>query len=241
MGYSFWLKISIKVVISMMLSFCCKCCSHEEKICFDQCMLEYNIPIRRKREGKQIPPWVSNWAVTSARASVVVPQAPQLALARVTAQLDTNGGMFSLPIETFRNVIPIGIITCWTKIRGKKPSLYFKYFWQSILQSENLWISSHKFGIELKQQCQVGSWKKCEYQSDQQPSETKCMEIGSSIDEGTSVKKKTGFTYHIDRARRWPRPDINFRMKYEMSDNNSVNFWRTKMVHLFLEFPVWGL
>ena len=59
------------------------------------------------------------------------------------------------------------------------------------------------------------------------------MEIGSSIDEGTSVKKKTGFMYHIDRTRRWPRPDINFRMKHEMSDNNSVNFWCTKMVHPF--------
>ena len=67
------------------------------------------------------------------------------------------------------------------------------------------------------------------------------MEIGSSIDKGTSVKKKTGFTYHIGRTRRWLRPDINFRMKHEMSDNNSVNFWRTKMVHLFLEFPVQGL
>ena len=63
---------------------------------------------------------MSNWAVTSARASVVVPQAPQLALARVTAHLDTNGGMFSIPIETFRNDIPIRIAIFLDKIRCKK-------------------------------------------------------------------------------------------------------------------------
>ena len=147
-------------------------------------------------------------------------------------------------IETFRNVIPIGIITCWTKIRGKKPSLYFKYFWPPSLQSENLLISAHKLGIELKQQCQVGSWKKKMWISKWSAA------IGEKV-HGNRVKhwwrhlSEEEDWFHVPHwpynLRRWPRPDINFRMKHEMSDNNSVNFWRTKMVHPFLEFPVQGL
>ena len=121
--------------------------------------------------------------------------------------------MFSLPIETFRNVIPIGIITCWTKIRCKKPSLYFKYFWDSILQIEKMWITALRFGIELKQHCQVGSWKtKCEYQSEQQPSVAECMEIRSSIDKGISIKKRR-FTWKLaprKGERQWT--DINCEM-----------------------------